>query len=114
MSHIPAGIITIWFGAIIDIPAGWALCDGTLGTPDLRNLFVIGAGDTFNPGDVGGDENHDHAFVGDGHNHTLLAGAGVASGVGFQALGQTVAVTGTTDEDGALPPFHALAFIMSL
>lgn len=45
-------IIVLWSGAIVDIPAGWALCDGNNGTPDLRNAFVIGAGDLFNPGDA--------------------------------------------------------------
>ena len=37
-------IICIWAGAIVDIPAGWALCDGNDGRPDLRTKFVIGAG----------------------------------------------------------------------
>lgn len=40
-------MIVIWSGAIVDIPAGWALCDGNNGTPDLRNKFIIGAGDTY-------------------------------------------------------------------
>lgn len=47
-----ANMIMIWSGAIVDIPAGWALCDGNNGTPDLRNKIVIGAGDTYNPGDT--------------------------------------------------------------
>lgn len=42
-------IICIWAGAIVDIPAGWALCDGNDGRPDLRDKFVIGAGDTYAP-----------------------------------------------------------------
>lgn len=54
------GIICLWSGAIVDIPNGWALCDGNNGTPDLRNLFVIGAGDTYNPGASGGSVAHDH------------------------------------------------------
>ncbi|GAI49997.1 unnamed protein product, partial [marine sediment metagenome] len=33
------------------IPSGWHLCDGTAGTIDLRNKFLVGAGDTYNPGD---------------------------------------------------------------
>jgi len=43
------GIIVIWGGAIVDIPAGWGLCDGSNGKPDLRDRFVIGAGSTYNP-----------------------------------------------------------------
>jgi hypothetical protein len=40
---IPSGVITMWSGTIATIPASWYLCDGTNGTPDLRNQFVIGA-----------------------------------------------------------------------
>lgn len=45
-------IIVFWSGAIADIPAGWALCDGNNGTPDLTDKFIIGAGSSFNPGDT--------------------------------------------------------------
>ncbi len=44
-------IICIWYGDIVDIPSGWFLCDGNNGTPDLQNCLVIGAGDTYAPGD---------------------------------------------------------------
>lgn len=40
---IPAGVIAMWSGAIADIPAGWYLCDGNNGTPDLRDRFIVGA-----------------------------------------------------------------------
>lgn len=46
------GLICIWCGAIVDIPAGWQLCDGTNGTPDLRDKFIIGAGNTYSPDDT--------------------------------------------------------------
>jgi hypothetical protein len=39
----PSGGIIMWSGTIATIPSGWALCDGTSGTPDLRNKFVIAA-----------------------------------------------------------------------
>lgn len=42
-TSIPAGCILMWSGAIADIPAGWVLCDGNNGTPDLRDRFVVGA-----------------------------------------------------------------------
>ena len=41
---VPVGSIVMWSGAVEDIPSGWALCDGTVGTPDLRDRFVVGAG----------------------------------------------------------------------
>lgn len=40
---IPSGLITMWSGIVATIPAGWALCDGSNGTPDLRDRFVVGA-----------------------------------------------------------------------
>lgn len=46
------GLICFWGGAIVDIPAGWKLCDGTAGRPDLRDKFIIGAGNTYNPDDT--------------------------------------------------------------
>ena len=38
-----AGMIMMWSGTIATIPSGWALCNGSGGTPDLRNRFIIGA-----------------------------------------------------------------------
>jgi len=37
------GMIMMWSGTIATIPTGWVLCNGSNGTPDLRNKFVIGA-----------------------------------------------------------------------
>lgn len=38
-----AGMIMMWSGTIATIPSGWALCNGSSGTPDLRNRFIVGA-----------------------------------------------------------------------
>jgi len=51
---VPSGAIMIWYGSLAAIPSGWVLCDGNNGTPDLRDVFVIGAGATYNPGNTGG------------------------------------------------------------
>lgn len=40
----PVGTIVYWSGSVDNIPAGWHICDGTDGTPDLRNRFIMGAG----------------------------------------------------------------------
>lgn len=40
---VPVGGIIMYDGFVADIPIGWQLCDGTNGTPDLRDRFVIGA-----------------------------------------------------------------------
>jgi len=51
---VPPGGIIMWSGAINDIPVGWALCDGSNGTPDLRDRFIVGAGESYNVGNTGG------------------------------------------------------------
>lgn len=50
----PPGGIIMWSGAINAIPEGWALCNGSNGTPDLRNKFVVGAGGSYGVGNTGG------------------------------------------------------------
>jgi hypothetical protein len=40
---VPIGGIIMYKGAIASLPSGWSFCDGTNGTPDLRDKFVIGA-----------------------------------------------------------------------
>jgi len=54
----PAGTIQIWSGSLGTIPNGWQLCDGTNGSPDLRDRFVAGAGSTYAPDDTGGSATH--------------------------------------------------------
>lgn len=55
MPHVPSGLIAMWSGLIDEIPSGWFLCDGTGGTPDLRDRFIVGAGSGYDVGDVGGE-----------------------------------------------------------
>ena len=40
LNIFPSGIISAINGTTV--PTGWALCDGTQGTPDLRSSFVMG------------------------------------------------------------------------
>jgi hypothetical protein len=50
-SLVPKGAILMWNGKRSSIPSGWALCDGSNGTPDLRSRFIVGFDDrTFDPG----------------------------------------------------------------
>ena len=111
------GIIVLWSGAIADIPAGWALCDGTLGTPDLRNKFIVAAGDTYAPGDAGGSVNHGHAFTGDGHSHDLLDNIYIPIDEPNGLFSHNTSVSpaaGTTDNADGRPPYYALCYIMKL
>lgn len=65
---IPAGIITMWYGAANQVPAGWAICNGQNGTPDLRDRFIVGAGSSYTNGNTGGSKDaivptHSHLFT---------------------------------------------------
>lgn len=81
-SPIPAGVIVMWSGAVANIPSGWSLCNGTSGTPDLRDRFVMGAGGTYTVGNTGGSAtssaagSHTHTEAAAGsHNHTGTSGS---------------------------------------
>jgi len=109
---LPAGIILMWSGAIANIPTGWILCDGANGTPNLKNRFIVGAGDTYAVDANGGAINHNHDFTGDGHNHEIGIGFSIGAGNNYAAITDTVAVTGTTNNANGLPPYYSLAYIM--
>ena len=85
---LPSGAIIMWSGTLATIPAGWVLCDGTNGTPNLLDRFVISVpNNATNPGATGGSNSvtlsvaqlpsHTHTGSGststDGaHTHSLV------------------------------------------
>ena len=109
---VTSGMILLWSGAIVDIPAGYALCNGANGTPDLRDKFVVGAGSSYAVGGNGGAATHDHSFWTDGHTHQLTGGVAVAAGSGLDVETDEIQDSGTTDPGDNLPPYYALAYIM--
>lgn len=85
-SPFPAGGIIMWSGSTGSIPAGWLLCDGNNGTPNLRDRFIVGAGNTYAVGATGGSATvtlsaanlpaHTHTFSGTSgaagsHSHSI-------------------------------------------
>ena len=48
------GMILLWSGAQNAIPTGFVLCNGSNSTPDLRDRFVVGAGNSYAVGATGG------------------------------------------------------------
>ena len=54
VATFPIGGIVLWSGSVASIPANWALCDGTSGTPNLVDRFVVGAGSTYAVAATGG------------------------------------------------------------
>lgn len=84
---LPTGMIVMWSGAVVAIPTGWNLCDGTNGTPNLKGKFILGAGGDYSPGDTGGEathvlteaempiHSHDITVSGESHTHTGSSGS---------------------------------------
>lgn len=109
------GCIVAFHGAIVDIPSGWGLCDGTQGTPNLEDSFVIGAGGAYAPGVTGGTTDHTHTGTTDGHTHVTEAGPpNILDEVPNDAKLTTEVDTFTTTGSDHEPPYYALAFIMHL
>jgi microcystin-dependent protein len=74
VGSVPAGGIIMWSGSIANIPTGWRLCDGTNGTPDLRNRFIVGAGSTYAVNATGGADSVTLSTAQiPGHTHTFSA-----------------------------------------
>lgn len=82
------GMIMMWHGNTASIPAGWALCNGANGTPNLLDRFVVGAGSAYGWGATGGAATVGHSHGGavqgtvlteaqiPAHAHTIAGGGG--------------------------------------
>lgn len=122
---VPTGLIAMWSGRADAPPAGWALCNGENNTPDLRDRFIVGAGNEYYVGLKGGYKEvkltvsqlpeHSHylpvsiahwgrSFKGEnGEPKTVCAGSHT-----------TTLKTGSNLAHENRPPYYALAFIMKL
>lgn len=136
---IPTGLISLWYGSIGSVPSGWYLCDGSNGTPDLRDRFIVGAGSTYSVSATGGSTDaivvsHTHTATstvtdpGHFHNYSVVsttggAGGGSASYTNTASVATTTKTTGITvattnntagvsGTNANLPPYYALAYVM--
>ena len=134
-----SGMIMMWAGAILSVPAGWFLCNGSNSTPDLRDRFIVGSGSTYATGNTGGSANsivvsHSHAAISTdaGHTHVMsnaqarpVTGTSALYGAldqgtagptytqtGFANVSTTISSTGSSGTNANLPPYYALAYIM--
>ena len=120
---VPGGFIGMWSGSAETIPTGWALCDGTNGTPDLTDRFILGAGKRDTPGATGGTATATpNVSAGSAKTGVSLANAApggtagkTTTGIGVQnaalsiwtgAAGTGIGIQGTT-LDGNTLPSHA-------
>ena len=115
----PTGIIVVWYPtdstmtslALVSttVPKGWAICDGTKGTPDLRGRFVLMAQDSPNSSprstvhaisQKGGEEAYD--FWNDTH------------GMGYSGGNNNMRWNIEKHSSDKMPPFYTLVYIMRL
>lgn len=141
VTNIPVGGIIMWAGTLASLAAfpEWKLCDGTNGTPNLKNFFIVGASSTYDPDDKGGDLLHGHAVSasnsGGSHTHTASLTTGGPSATqsavatpiiavgssghshsaslstGGASSTHTHGVPDTNDASG-LPPYRGVYYIM--
>lgn len=139
---MPIGAIIMWSGVPSTIPAGWELCDGTNGTPNLSGRFVVGyspADTEFSPvGAIGGIKeftitknnlpDYELPTTQQPHNHDLPASPhrGEAGSGWFQTNGEggvwygsqnktidiKIRLGGSSQSIKSLPPYYALCYIM--
>jgi microcystin-dependent protein len=127
---VPSGLIAIWSGSTGSIPSGWLLCNGSNGTPDLRNSFILGAGNAYAVGATGGSTDaivvsHTHSITDPGHIHTQgavradsmnVAGGSFdrmsSSSTASAVTGISINTAGVSGSGANMPPYYALAFIM--
>jgi microcystin-dependent protein len=97
-ASIPTGIILLWSGSIASIPSGWLLCNGSSGTPDLRDRFVVGAGTSYAVGATGGSATTTLAEANlPSHTHSISA-SGTTSTVDINHT-HSVSASGTTSTE---------------
>ena len=133
---VPSGCILMWSGSVATIPSGWYLCNGSNGTPDLRNRFIVGAGSTYAVGATGGSADavvvsHTHSVTDPGHRHdvpntnalgstdgTFYYGDYGTSSVAYDnhtstaSTGISIQTSGVSGTNANLPPYYALCYIM--
>jgi hypothetical protein len=141
LNGVPRGGIIMWSGTISDIPAGWALCNGSNGTPDLRDRFIVGArqdesgtaksnltgsltkngGSTVLSGFTGNhtltvDEipAHTHSFGQQGFQLSAPGSAATIDGTGTRQVSNSTGGGSAHNHPAEILPYYAVAFIMKL
>jgi len=125
-ASVPSGLIAMWHGLIANIPSGWLLCNGSNGTPDLRDKFVKGAPSSTEAGGTGGSTILTHAGTAVANHATATTGQASAgatqrgSTTSTLTLGththQTPVLTHTVTQPNnhtdVEPPYYEVLFIM--
>jgi microcystin-dependent protein len=124
ISFLPKGIIVAWNGDVA--PAGWALCNGQNGTPDLQDKFVLSKAPNTYIGKKGGNwkvtlsvDNlpaHNHEFGVGGGNDKQGGNQGTTEGLTCDncQIKAWTKYTGGNVPFEISPPYYVLAYIMKL
>lgn len=122
---LPIGSVIMWAGTLETIPTGWHLCNGEDGTIDLRGMFALGAGGTYNLGDEGGSEevtltveqmpSHNHPYNKPSTNPTLWITTG-SSGSQYlpSSINTITGSKGSSQPHPNMPPYKALYYIQKI
>ena len=125
------GMILLWTKST-PIPTGWAVCDGSNGTPNLLNMFIRNTSTSSEvPGALGGTTTHDHTTP--AHSHAIsglrFGNGGHASphtnGPGGTAFAQqdhghdfststAASLAGVTNSASNLPSYVTAVYIMKI
>ena len=89
---IPIGGIIMWSGTDGNIPTNWALCNGSSGTPNLIDKFIVGRGSSYAAGATGGSADaivptHTHTATGGSHGHPVRHSTQTSGAVDADASG---------------------------
>ena len=90
-----SGMIILWSGAVNAIPSGFVLCNGSNSTPDLRDRFVVGAGNSYSVGATGGATTATDTVSISGSDTVSISASGTAS----------ITISGTTGNDNEITQF---------
>lgn len=121
---VPVGAIVIWSGSVNNIPTYWHLCDGTNGTIDLRDKFVLGAGNGYSVGATGGEATHTLTIKEmPSHSHDIAYGTSTADSGGstiadvsdeYSPNSKVTEKTGGGAAHNNMPPYYALCYIQRI
>ncbi len=129
---LPAGSIIMWSGTLASIPTGWQLCNGTNGTPDLRDRFVVGArqdsggvamtnvsgaltkigGEAYHTLTIAEIPAHTHSYR--WWNAWYFSGSTELAAKGSYNDNAQTGSAGGGQPHNNLPPYYALCFIMKV
>jgi microcystin-dependent protein len=117
-------MILAWSGSLSDIPTGWALCNGSNGTPNLSGRFILGISGAHPIGQIGGEESHRLTIAEmPSHNHNVNMGLypeQVPNDIydwNFMPspyISTSTNFVGGDQPHNIMPPYYVLAYIMRI